>query len=404
MKRIFFALFGLAILAGIAYVGLKVKEKLDERAKGPAPRPAPQVPVEVAPVSTITLRDVRRYSGSIENNSSFIVSPQVGGRLNKLYFDVGDAIRRGDLVAELDDRDFITAVEKAKSDLAVAEAGVKEYEGTIETARRELERVKALHERKFASDTELDTAKQAVETLLARLGVAIAQVEQKKTALREAELRLTYTKVRALWEGDPETRTIGEKYAEQGTLLSQNSPIVSVVDIATVKAVIQVSEVDFALMAVGKETTVKAYAYGDRTFTGSISRIAPQFSEASRQVRVEITVSNAEGLLRPGMYITVEILRVERRNVAAVPLDALVKRNGEQGVFVLSEDGKKAVFLKLTLGISDDKFAEVLSPAISGPIVVVGQHLLADGIGVRVLGGKEPDGRKKARPAEDSGK
>ncbi|MFA4986012.1 MAG: efflux RND transporter periplasmic adaptor subunit [Candidatus Brocadiia bacterium] len=397
MKRIFFTIVTLAFLAGVVYVGLKVRDRMAELAKGPPPKAAPQIPVEVASAGRATLRETGSYNGNLECDSMFVIAPQVGGRLLKMSLNVGDQVKRGQLIAELDSRDFAQAIDKAKADLAVSEAGVREYLSSIDTAKREYERIAALYEKKFASESERDQAQVEVQVLEARLGVAKAQVELRKTALSDAELRLTYTKVYALWEGGPDTRTVGEKFVEQETLLSQNEPIVSVIDIATLKAVIKVSELEFSHIALQQSASMNVSAYPDKKFTGRISRIAPQFDDLSRQVRVEVRVANSDGLLRPGMYVTVELQFSERRDVQVVPIAALVSRDGSRGIFVVAEEGKKARFVPLQLGISNNEVIEVISPAVTEQFVVIGQHLLFDGIGIKVV--KPGNGAPSNSPA-----
>ncbi|NIM95016.1 MAG: efflux RND transporter periplasmic adaptor subunit, partial [Anaerolineales bacterium] len=97
------------------------------------------------------------------------------------------------------------------------------------------------------------------------------------------------------------------------------------------------------------------------------------------QARVEIEIPNPDGILKPGMFVRVQIEFAEHKNVTVVPLSALVKRNGQRGVFLADTQNMKAYFIPVTVGIIDHTLAEVVKPSLSGLVVTLGHHLLEDG-------------------------
>ena len=114
--------------------------------------------------------------------------------------------------------------------------------------------------------------------------------------------------------------------------------------------------------------------------------------ESSRQALVEVEVPNRGRLLKPGMFIWAEIELEQHPNATAVPRDALVRRNGQRGVFVADKAALKAVFVPFTLGIEDGELVEVVNPpkALDGAWVVsLGHHLLEDGGAIVLPEGKE---------------
>ena len=390
----------LIVLAFGAYTGWRAYVKWTGESQNQRGRGALAVPVELAAVRRATLRDVGEFTGSLVPASRFIVAPRVGGRLEKLPVNLGDPVRRGQLVAVLDDKEYVQQLERAKAELAVAQASVQECQTNRQAALREFERAEALRQKKIASESEYDQAKAQYEVQEARYRVAAAQVDQKRAALKEAEILLSYTKISVTWEGGADVRFIAERYVDEGALLTANAPIVSVIDSSSLTAAVYVIERDYAKMAVGQEATVTTDAYPDRAFTGRIVRIAPQLQETSRQARVEINVPNAGGLLKPGMFARVQLEFAEHKDVAAIPVASLAQREGRRGVFVADVAAKTVRFVPVEPGITGGDLVEVVRPGLDGPVVVMGQHLLEDGSAITI---PQPEAPATSRPTTGQG-
>jgi len=209
--------------------------------------------------------------------------------------------------------------------------------------------------------------------------VTLAQVTQKEAALNAAQVRFSYTQIRALWEDGDEARIVGERFVDEGEMLKANDPIVSVLEIHLLTAVIHVIERDYSQVRTGQEAVIATDAFPEKSFPGTIIRVAPILRETSRQARVEIEVANPQRLLKPGMFIRARIEFAKHDDATVVPVAALARRGGQQGVFVADTQKRKALFVPVTLGIAHNGLAEVLKPPLSGEVVTLGQHLLEDG-------------------------
>ena len=336
------------------------------------------VAVEVAPVQKTSIGDIGSFTGSLLPKSQFLIAPKIGGRLKQLMVNVGDPVKRDQLIARLDDEEYVQQVEEAQAELLVVGANVEACASALEVAKREFDRVKALREKKIASESELDAAEGDFKACQAKHKVALAQVEQKAAARKAAKIRLSYATVRASWETGDERRVVGERFVDEGALLQANQPIVSILEAHSLIAVIHVIERDYPEAKAGQEVTVTTDAYPGKTFTGRIVRIAPLMKETSRQGRVEIEIPNPDRLLKPGMFVRARIEFARHEDATVVPVRALVKRNGKQGVFVADVKARKAYFVPVTVGIIDAELAEVLKPPLSRQVVTLGQHLLED--------------------------
>jgi RND family efflux transporter MFP subunit len=337
------------------------------------------IAVEVQPIVTTAIREVEIFTGTLLPESQFTVAPKISGRLEKLFVNIGDEVKQGQLIAVLNDDEFAQAVDQARAELDVARANIEENRSTLDLARREFERAKSLREKKIVSVAELDTAEAQYKTALARQKVAVAQVAQKEAELRTNEVRLAYTRIKASWENGSESRVVGERFIDEGGMLTANSPIVSIIDISCLKAVIHVIEKDYPRVKMGQRAVITTDAYPGRIFEGSIARIAPFLKEAARQARVEIDIPNPEGHLKPGMFVRVEIEFDRHDNATVIPVDSLVKSNGNWSIFIADRETMRAKFVQVTPGIVSGTMAEIVEPQISGLVITVGQHLLEDG-------------------------
>jgi RND family efflux transporter MFP subunit len=261
----------------------------------------------------------------------------------------------------------------------VALANLEESKSSLATSFKELERMKTLRRKQIVAESELDTASARYKTYEVKNKVAEAKLIQQEAALKAAQIRLSYTQIRASWEGGDDARVIGERFVNESDLLAPNKSIVSVLDIDSLTAVINVIEQDYSKITVGQEATLYIDAFPGESFTGKVIRIAPLLNEKSRQGRVEVEVPNTKNRLRPGMFINVSLEFLRHDNAVVVPVAALVNRKGRQGVFIADINAGKVKFVPVTIGISDNELAEVVAPPISGSVVTLGQHLLQDG-------------------------
>ncbi len=377
MKKFFAFLLVLAIF-GIA--GWQAYKRISASAnKKGISRSAAPVAIETRPIRKDVIRDIGIFTGSLLPKSQFIVAPKVAGWLKKLLVNIGDTVQQNQVIAILDDEEFTQQVQQVRAELQVAKANAENCTSDLDIAKREYERAKALREKQIASASELDESEAAFNACQTRLKVSLAQVAQKEAALKAADVRLSYTKVQAFWEDGDEPRVVGERFVDEGALLQVNEPIVSILENNLLIALVYVIERDYQKVKVGQQSVVTTDAYPDRTFTGSVVRIAPMLKESSRQARVEIEVPNPEQLLKPGMFVRAKIEFARHDNAMLIPFTALVRREDKEGIFIAETNNLKARFVPVTTGIINGELVEVIEPKISGLVVTLGNHLIEDG-------------------------
>jgi RND family efflux transporter MFP subunit len=347
------------------------------------------VPVEVAAIEQGPIERRREFTGSLEASAEFTVAPKVAGRIERITVDLADEVRRGQVVAELDDAELQQAQAQTQANLVVARAQAGAADKAVEIARRSFDRVSGLRRRDIASEQELDVARSVKAEAEADLEVAQAEVVRAKAAHRAAQIRSDYAQVTADWSDgdgdDNQARVVAERFADEGTTLAANAPLLTIVDLDPVVVVVHVTEADYAELAPGIPVSVRTDAFSGETFSGEISRVAPVFRATSRQARVEMTVANADGRLKPGMFVRARAVLERAEDATIVPAAALVEREGSTVVFTLNADGTSVEMREVEVGIREGERVAVTGKdgrAITGRVVTLGQQQLVDGTAI----------------------
>ncbi|MCC8109251.1 MAG: efflux RND transporter periplasmic adaptor subunit [Planctomycetes bacterium] len=347
------------------------------------------VAVETARIEQTDLGDRVVFTGTIKAEERFDAAPKIAGIIRSINYNAGDVVRRGAVLAVLDDDEYILAVEKEEASLLVAQATAQDAEAQLEIARRDYDRSKNLRDEQVISEQEFDKIDATFKAAQAKYDTAVAQVRLAEAALNTAKVVLNYTRVRADWEDGPDERVIGQRWYDAGAMVAANTPIIPVLDINTVRAVISVSEKQYPRLRLNDRVTVTTDAFPGRGFPGRISRIPQELGDLTREAEVEVAVDNPDLALKPGMFVraTIEFERAD--NAVAAPLAAVVRRDdGLRGVYVVNAGQDAVTFQPVTEGIVDGAYVELVNAdALLGrEVVVLGQHLLKDGINVRVAG------------------
>ena len=274
------------------------------------------------------------------------------GLAESLLAEEGDRAREGQVLLRL---------EKEEPRLRVRQAQV-----ALAQARSTLERTEALHAQNLVSQEEFESAGN--------------QLENAEVALREAQLSLEYTDIRAPIDGIVMLRQV-----EQGDLVRANEVLFSMADVDPLQARIQVPEKRIGQIHTGQSARVMIDALADRVFPASVRRISPGVDPASGTIKVTLDIPPAGGVLRPGMFATVRIITEVHEQALIIPKKALVLETDQDDVFAVRDGQAKR--LRVELGYADGDRIEVLSGlADDDRVITVGHEGLKDGAVVRVVG------------------
>ncbi|WP_018861483.1 efflux RND transporter periplasmic adaptor subunit [Thioalkalivibrio sp. ALJ3] len=360
----------------------------DEQATSARPGTGETRPVAVA-VATVQQRDLverRRFTGSIEGADRIAVTPRVGGRVAEVFVNLGDRVEPGDPLLQLDTEEFEQDVTQAEAELEVAEASLAEAVASRNAAQRDLQRTRELRDQGIASRSELEAAETELALAQTRVALAESQIRQRRSALRTREIQLGYTRIDA--DAGSTTRWVAERLVDPGSVISANEPALALVNLQPVRAILAVTEADYARISRGQDATVRTSAHPNEVFEGTITRISPEFRPGSRQARIEVEVANEDGRLRPGMFVETAITLGQRSETLAVPRDAIIQREAGPTLFSVDRSGDRPEARRhmAITGVRDGDWIELLEPELpeGTEVVVLGQHLLADGTPLRL--------------------
>lgn len=355
----------------------KGSEGKRKRKRGPAP-------VEVGPVTTGPIELRRTFTGSVRAKESFVVAANTAGRVRRLLADLSDSVKRGQVVAELDDEEDVQGVSQASAELAVARANLASARSALVIATRELERIKGLQSRGVLPVADLDRAKSQHLAATTAVEVARAQLLRMGAGLKSARIRSNYNKVIAGWTGNDVSRVVAERHVNEGDRVTAGQAMFTVVDLEPITVVVNVGARDYASLAAKQKAIVTTDVYPGRELSGVVQRIAPVFREASRQARVEVELPNTEHLLKPGMFVRARIVLAREPNATIVPAAAVTTRGGKTGVFVVDAAGAKVSWRPITVGIRQDSLVQVKGEGVSGRVVTLGHQLIGDGSAITI--------------------
>lgn len=378
IKRIIWIVVGAGL---VFFTGMRVYEIQEKQANPKAAKKkkgARVVTVAVTEARTGELRDVLLLTGALKPKEQVDVTAKVTGRLERLYFQIGDPIKEGDLIAELEDDEIQQQVNRATASIGVARASMQQREAEKQNATVELSRAQSLLDDGLISPQDFAAAETRLEVVKAQVELARAQTEQTEAELRELKIRLEQTKIHAPMSGFVATR-----FVDVGALISPTTPLLRIVNLSTMVTLANVPERNIGRLRVGNPAEIDVDAIPGDTFTGRVARIAPVLDAATRTALVEIDVPNPGNLLKAEMFVRIRLDTGVMRSAVLIPREGLVYRGTQPGVYVV--DGNRPVFRPIETGLTREQNVEVLANLNPGvKIVGRGATILEDGDRINV--------------------
>lgn len=373
IKRI----LAIAIGLGLVYlVGSKVYEA-NRQAAAPAKKKAGgrMVNVDLASVRVGEVREELLLTGALKPKEVVDVNAKATGRVEKIHFLVGDLVREGQLIAELEDDELLQQVKRSEASIEVSQAGVAQRKAELANTKANLERARQLFEEELLSPQEYQQQQTSLEVVNAQVSLAEAQSAQAQASLNELKIRLEQTRIYA-----PMTGVVAERRVDPGALVNPNNPIVRIVNLSTMVTQGNVPERNIGKLRVGNQTKVEVDAIPGKAFSGRVARIAPVLDAATRSALIEIDIRNPELILKAEMFARITLDLGSMREATLIPRDGLVYRGRQPGVYVVEGEGDRPVFRAIETGMTREDQVEVLANLDPGTrIVGRGATMLRDG-------------------------
>ena len=342
----------LVLLACVALLHTAGCEDKDVQTRGGGWGAPPKVVTAEARFENLT--DEIEALGTIRANESVEIRPRIATLVERIAFDEGDLVEKGELLVDLERSEIVAG-------LALAEANLKESLSIYD-------RSKSLAATQAISASNL-------EQLLAQVQVDQAQVEA-------ARARLSNTAIRA-----PFTGRVGLRRVSPGSFVNTSTVITTLDDISRVKLDFSVPETFLTVVKEGMSIVAHSVVYPDREFQGFVDSVDTRLDPVSRAVQVRAIIDNSDSALKPGMFMTVDLQR-DRGSAIVIPEQALVPEGSAQYVFVVSENTVEK--REVRIGRRVPGLVVIAEGLVEGEqIVTEGTGKVRDGIAVEVKSGAD---------------
>jgi len=373
------------------------------------PRPAaPQL--ATSPVVTADIEDAVVATGTIKPSRLVSVGAQVSGRIESLKVELGDAVKAGDLIAEIDSRTQANNLESAQANLENAQAARDAQAATLRLYEQEFQRQKTMLAAKASARADYDSALANLNSARAQIRALEATIKVQETTVATAQTNLGYTKITAPVDG-----TVLAVVSTQGQTVNANQTTPTIVmlgDVGTMTVYAEISEADVVRVKEGQEVYFTILGNASRRYASKLRKIEPapesitdeDTSSSSKSSTSSSTTStaiyyngvfdidNAAGDLKTYMTAEVHIVLARAERALVIPAAALGPRDpdGSYSVQVPDQDGRPQP-RKISIGINNRAEVQVLSGLQAGERVVVGEATAASS-GTATSGGRRGPG------------
>ena len=328
------------------------------------------LPQDVAAVELRQLSRRVQFTGALEPRDWTEVKAQISGQLQEVSVRSGEAVKRGQLLARLDAREFRSRLADKRAALAGAQA-------QLELSKKKRESTRAMRERELVSQIDLDGAESNYRVSRANVDSLKAQLEQATKALEDCEIR------------SPLDGVVAERSAQPGAAVTPASELFTVMDLSTLELTALVPAGDIPAVRIGQEVEFKVEGFAGRSFTGTVERINPATEPGSRSIAIYVSVANPGGDLRGGMFAQGSLLVAETAASMVVPAAAVHDDAGSAYVYRIAADVIERRNVEVQTNDAATGTVAIASGLETGDRVVVGNLVnLEAGTPVRVTAAK----------------
>lgn len=369
------------------------------------------ISVQTEEVKSRTITQVVTATGKINPEFQVELRPEVTGEIVSLPVKEGDVVKKGQLLIRLKPEQYIARRNRAQASLEATKAGLKVREAALNQVRAEYERVKGLYDKGLVSDKELESSEALFLQSQGQYEAEKAQVMQATESYKDAEVELEKTAIYSPIDGTIIALNVELSERVLGSSFSQGTHLMTVADLSKIEAQVEVDENDVVLISIGDTAKVEIDAFKDKTFLGTVTQIANSAKTTGLGTQnevvnfeVKIRLMNPDINIRPGMSCDADIQTETRFNVLSVPIQSVTARvdkpqieetsNEDEGNGVIAVtdnsktngkskkseevifmvDGNEVKQVKVTTGISDDNYVEIIEGLSGGEKVVSGPY------------------------------
>lgn len=428
-------MLSLALIMGFAASGCSTNKSEKDSEAAPD-----QVNVEIAESKIMDIKSEREFSGKLKPSQDIMVVPKMPGKVAKVYVKVGQKVKKGDPLIELEGTDVELQLSQAEaaydtarisSDMSMkkldelkdqkkqldegieaVDSGIQEIKGHIKEIDDKLSELKKGLDAKLISKAKYEESKKMLDGQRETLETRKAEMEKKASELQTAGKTIENT-IKSLPYSEetlnaqmkqakagveiarnarnnlkvvsPISGVVSALNAEEGEMIAQTMPAVTVIDMSSLLLDINLSEFDVNRIKTGDIAKVMVDAI-DEEAESKIDWISPAPDQRTQAYAARIVLENSGKEIKPGMFAKALIITDFRENAVAVPKESIVDDNGKKYIFVIT--GEKASKKEVKTGIEEGTVVEIISGISAGENVVVrGQDYITDDSKIKVVRG-----------------
>jgi RND family efflux transporter MFP subunit len=389
-----------AVFCVVAFCGCSQQAGNRAETRHPAKR------VHVIPAQRLEVEETVYATGNLAAQDRAVLSAKVTGRVEATLVDLGTPVRKGDLLVQIEKRDFQlrrqqagAALSQARARLGLALTGeedkvepektsvVKEAKAVLNEATKNRNRLVKLREQGIIADADVESAEAQYQVALNRYEEALQEAKnrmatllQRKAEFDLAEQELTDTEVRAPFDG-----VVEQRQTSAGEFLNLATPIITVVRIDPIRVRLEIAEKDAPRVRLENKVHVRLEGLA-QALEGQVSRLSPVISAGNRMLIAEADLPNPSGILRPGSFVKADIVVDERAPGVFVPQTAVTTFAGIQKIFVVEKG--KAVEREIILKRKRGNLVQIEDGIKPGDLVIAEPGSIRNGQPVEVLTGE----------------
>jgi len=344
--------------------------------------------LNIYPSQTYTLLNA---SGYVVAQRKAAVASKITGRLVYLGVEEGNRVKKGQVIARLENDDTIAARNRASANVNAAKAALEQAMAEFDDAELNFNRMLKLSERGSVARSENDIAEARWKRAKAAVSAQKSSIKASEAALKEAEVMLEYATIRAPFDAVVLTKNadIGDIITPLGAATNAKAAVADIADMKSLQVEVDVSESNIAIVKSGQPCEIQLDALQNSRFRGAVHMIVPTADRTKASVMVKVAFKENDPRILPEMsakvaFLSREVLPEEEKPLAAIPADAITGTEGKEAVFLL-KDGR-AYKTEIKTGRRVGNMVELLSGAEIGEILIAKPTgKVKDGIKVKVL-------------------
>ncbi len=332
------------------------------------------------PVRRMNIEKVVNAAGEIRASELVTIGAQVSGKIEKLYVSVGDTVKQGDMIAEIDSTTQQNQVDSTKAQLTSYQAQLKAAQISLKVAQKQYDRAKNLYDKKAASAEDLENAEDTLALAQAQVTELESNIKETEISLSTAETNLGYTRITAPLDGT--VVSVPVKVGQTINAAMSTPTIVQVADLSKMEILIEISEGDVTHIKPGVKVTYAVLADLNNIYETTLQSIDPGLTILTNGEYTEVVsedeaiyyygrllVPNPDGILRIGMT-TQNVIYVDKAdNVLTIPVLAVKGNNNDEYVEILTANGVQTRHIKT--GISDGLKIEIKEGLSEGEEIIL---------------------------------